>query len=72
MPGETKAGECPWKAPMVEHVRMVTSLIERRRVSLREIQEMLRRILRQHRLGNRKRIDYIVEHLNRASPWKDP
>ena len=63
---EADAGE--WKAQMVEHVRMVTSLIERRRVSLEEILKMLGRVLRQHRLVRRTRIDYIVGHLNKASP----
>jgi len=67
-PGEEKGGECPWTTRMVGHVRMVTSLIERRRVSLREIREMLRRVVRQQSLGKRKRIDYIMGHLNRASP----
>ena len=67
-PGEAKGDECPWTTRMVEHVRMVTSLIERRRVSLREIREMLRRALRQQSLGKRKRIDYIMGYLNRASP----
>jgi hypothetical protein len=70
--GEAKAGECSWKAHVVEHVRMVTGLIERRRVSLREIQEMLRRAVRQQSLVKRKRIDYIIGHLNRDSLWKDP
>ena len=33
---------------MVEYVRMVVSLIEGRRVSRREVLEMLERVLRQH------------------------
>jgi len=53
---------------MVEHVQMVVSLIERRRVSLEEILRMLGRVLRQHSLVRRKKIDYIVGHLNKDSP----
>jgi hypothetical protein len=63
---EAEKGE--WNAGMVEHVRMVTSLIEGRRVSLAETLRMLRRALRQHSLGRRRRIDYIVGQLNKASP----
>lgn len=47
---------------------MVASLIEGRRVSMDEILKMLGRALRQPRLVGRKRIDYIVGHLNKASP----
>lgn len=53
---------------MVEHVRMVTSLIEGRRVSLAEILKMLARAMRQHSLCRVRRIDYIVGQLNKASP----
>lgn len=53
---------------MVEYVRMVTSLIEGRRVSLDEILKMLSRVLRQHSIGRRKRIEYIVGYLNRHPP----
>lgn len=53
---------------MLNHVRMVTSLIEGRRVSAGEILKMLSRVLRQHSIGRRKKIDYIVGYLNKASP----
>jgi hypothetical protein len=56
------------KAAVVSHVRMAASLIEGRQVSLREIVELLRRVLRQRRLVGRRRIDYLVDHLNKASP----
>jgi hypothetical protein len=67
-PAATKADAGEWTAQMVEHVRMVASLIERRRVSLDEILKMLGRVLRQHSLVRRRRIDYIIGHLNKASP----
>lgn len=62
------AGQGEWNGRIVEHVRMVTSLIEGRRVRLSEILKMLARALRQHSLGRKRRIDYIVGRLNKASP----
>lgn len=67
-PGEPKAGAGELKAQIVEHVRMAASLIEGRRVSREEILKMLARALRQRSLVRRRRIDYIVGHLNKASP----
>jgi hypothetical protein len=49
-------GEPP--APIVEHVRMVVSLIERRRVELCEIVEMLAKKGRQHRMVWRQQRAY--------------
>lgn len=57
-----------WNAQLVEHVRMVTSLIEERKVRLDEILKMLAKVLRQHSIGRRKRIDYIVGYLNKSPP----
>jgi len=62
------AGDNEYPDKMVGHVRMVTSLIEDRIVSRDEIVMMLRRGVRQHSLGRRLRIDYIVGYLNKASP----
>jgi len=53
---------------MVEHVRMVSSLIEGRRVSRREILEMLAKVLRQHSLGRRRKIDHTVAWLKEHPP----
>jgi hypothetical protein len=51
---------------MVEYVRMVVSLIEARSVSMTEIVQMLERVLRQHSLGRRRKIDdaliWLQEH----------
>jgi hypothetical protein len=55
-------------SPMVCYLRMVTSLIEGRRVNAAEILEMSARILRQHSLCRRKRIDYVLEYLNERAP----
>jgi hypothetical protein len=53
---------------VVGYVRMVTSLIERRRVSEDEILEMLVRILRQHSIARRRRLDYVVAQLRKNAP----
>ncbi len=43
---------------VVEHVRMVTSLIEGRPVSRNETLRMLSKVMRQHSIGRRSRLDY--------------
>ena len=53
---------------MVSYLRMVTSLIEDRRLSRDEILEMLARILRQHSMARRNGTDYFVWYLNRPAP----
>jgi len=53
---------------MVEHVRMVVSLIEDRRVSRRAVLRMLARHLRQHSICRRRQIDQTVAWLNEAPP----
>jgi hypothetical protein len=54
--------------PVLCYLRMVISLIEGRPVSAAEILEMLARILRQHSIGRRRRIDYVVQYLNKRAP----
>jgi hypothetical protein len=53
---------------MVEYVRRVVSLMEGRRVNLEEVLEMLARVLRQHRMVRRRRIDHVVGWLNENPP----
>ena len=55
-------------AGMVRYLRMVTSLIEGRRVSLMDILAMLERAVRQHSMGRRRKIDYILQYLNQRAP----
>ena len=57
-----------WNPAMVEHVRMVTSLIEGRRVSRRQVLAMLERVLRQHTMSRRRKIDQTVAWLNEQPP----
>ena len=58
----------PWPKPIVEYIRMVTSLIEGRQVSLMEVLEMLTRVMRQHRMVRTRRIDQTVAWLNEHPP----
>jgi len=53
---------------MVRYLRMVTSLIEGRQVSLMEILAMLARVVRQHSMVRRRRIDYVIQYLNQRAP----
>jgi hypothetical protein len=55
-------------APILKHVRMVVSLIEGCPMSWAEIEQMLKRNWRQHRIGGRRRMDYVVRQLNRGPP----
>jgi len=58
----------PWPRAILDHVRVVTSLIEGRRVVLSEVVEMLQRTLRQHRMVRTRRIDQGVAWLNAQPP----
>jgi hypothetical protein len=58
----------PCPGPLVEYVRMVTSLIERRAVGWGEVVGMLRRVLRQHSMVRTRRRDRIVAWLNEHPP----
>ena len=58
----------PGNPTMVEHVRMVASLMEGRRVSRRAIRQMLATVLRQHTMVRRRRIDQAVLWLNEHPP----
>lgn len=58
----------PWPRPMVEYVRLVTSLIEGRAVSLEEVVEMLKAVLRQHSMARRRGRDKMVAALHERPP----
>lgn len=65
---EEVAPQVRWNEPIIEHVRMVSSLIEGRRVSRDEILEMLSEFLRQHSMVSRSKINHIVWQLNQNPP----
>jgi predicted nucleic acid-binding protein len=53
---------------MVAHVRMVSSLIEGRWVSRPEVLAMLAKVLRQHTMCRRRKIDQAVAWLKEHPP----
>jgi hypothetical protein len=71
-PQEQSAAALPPEAlcvePIIEHVRMVTSLIEGRFVSLVEIVGMLEKKGRQHSLMHPLRMGYLPCQLNKRPP----
>jgi len=60
--------EGPVDEEMMDHLQMVTSLIEGRDVTREEIETMAAELLRQHSIGQRRGIDYLVEQLNKDPP----
>jgi len=67
-PGAVKKRSVRSNSVILQHVRMVVSLIEGRRVSRRQVQLMLAKILRQHTLTRRKQIDQTVLWLHKHPP----
>jgi hypothetical protein len=67
-PAPPSVAPVPWPRPLVEYVRMASSLIERRAVSLEEVWEMLRRVLRQQSMVRTRRIDQIIARLYEHPP----
>jgi hypothetical protein len=51
-------------APIVHHVRLIVSLIERRPVGLDEIRRLLAQKERQHRMGRRRKASYGVRRID--------
>jgi len=60
--------DVPVDEEMMDHLQMVTSLIEGRDVTREEIETMAAELLRQHSIGQRRGIDYLVEQLNKDPP----
>ena len=67
-PASGPAARTVWPEPLVVHVQVVVSLIERRPVSREEILEVLAKVLRQQGLGRRRKIDHAVAWLNENPP----
>jgi hypothetical protein len=67
-PAGLESGSGQWSRPMLEYVRMLISLIEARAVSLTEIVQMLHRVLRQHSVGRRRKIDHALIWLQEHPP----
>ncbi len=67
-PKDSAAAEPEFDEGMVEHIRMMTGLIEEREVSREETVEMLQRVMRQHSLGGERRIEYLLRYLDENPP----
>jgi hypothetical protein len=67
-PAGNSASPPPWPEAMVEHVRRVSSWIEGRWVSRPEILTLLAKVLRQHRMCRRRKIDQAVAWLKEHPP----
>jgi hypothetical protein len=57
-----------WPRRILDYVRVVSSLIEGRKVQLWEVVEMLQRTLRQHHMVRTRRIDQSVAWLHAQPP----
>jgi len=55
-------------SPMLPYVRMVVSLIEGVELSCREVVHLLRQAMRQHSIGARRKIDYLLGFLHQHPP----
>jgi len=53
---------------LMEHIQVILGLMEGRPVSLEEIWEMLVRVLRQHTMARRRKVDHTVAWLNEQPP----
>ena len=60
--------KCPLAPPLIEHVRLVVSLIEDRQITLHQILQLVEKVLRQHRMARMRRIDQIMDYLNKRPP----
>lgn len=67
-PTAAKGNFVPPSPGIIQHVRMVVSLIEGRRVSRRQVLLLRAKILRQLTLTRRKRIDHAVLWLKKRPP----
>ena len=63
-----EANSSPWPTSLLGHVQMVVSLIEGRPVSRQELLSLLEKIVRQHSLGQRRKIDQTLAWLKEQPP----
>ena len=55
-------------SPMLPYVRMIVNLIEGIELSCSEVLDLLRQAMRQHSIGARRRIDYVLSFLHQHPP----
>lgn len=58
----------PCHRSVIEHVRMLTSIIEGRQVTRDETVRMLHQVLRQHSIARRRKLDHLVNQLHQNPP----
>jgi hypothetical protein len=68
-----EAGQRPkaghrWSEPLIEFVRVVSGLIEGRRVSRQEAEQLLGEVLRQHSMAHWRRVDHFIAYLHQNPP----
>jgi hypothetical protein len=69
--GQAASRELPaikLKGSTLGYLRMVIGLIEGRPVSAGEMAAILLRVMRQHSMARRGRIDYVVDYLKKNAP----
>jgi hypothetical protein len=58
----------PIPPALARHIRLVVSCLEGRWLTEKELEDLIAKIVRQHRLGRPRRIDYAVARLNKGPP----
>ena len=66
--GDSDGRPGSWPTPLLRYLRMVISLIEERPVRGEEILAMLEKVLRQHSIGRRRKLDYLLRQLKENPP----
>lgn len=65
---EANAEDNPLNPHTVKYVRLVVSHIEGRKISVSQVLELIRKKMRQHSIGFRRKPDYIVAYLKKNPP----
>jgi hypothetical protein len=66
--GVVLRGSTLGRSPMLPHVRMIVRLIDGVELSYQQLLHLLRRALRQHSIGARRRTDYVLRFLHQHPP----
>jgi hypothetical protein len=62
------AAEEEFDEAVVEHIQVMTTVLEERAVSREEVLDLLNRLVRQHSLASERRLDYVVRFLKENPP----
>ena len=61
---------CVVKSRLLPYLCMVASVIERRPIGREELVAALQKSMRQHSIGRRSRLEYVLWYLNEHPPWE--